>query len=258
LEAELHRIRAHVPAAIAIALVATVLGAGSYAKGTSTRAEAGNPAPIHGTYSPSIDPANFVSRINNPYLPFKPGTKYVYKGVAEDGRTPQTDTEFVTHRKKLIMGVECTVVRDIVSSRSRAIERTHDWYAQDKQGNVWYFGEDTRELEHGRFVKQDDSWKSGVDGAKPGIIMEGHPRTGDQYRQEYYPGHALDQAKVLGNGGPVTVPYRSFASTLVTQERSPLEPSVRERKWSARGVGYIQERTVRGDHEQIKLISVTH
>src|SRR6266487_629514 len=100
---------------------------------------------------------------------------------------PKIDDEVVLHRTKQILGVTCTTVRDTVSEHGRAVERTDDWYAQDRQGNVWYMGEDSFELQHGRFVKASDSWKSGVNGAKPGIIMPAHPRRGDAYRQEYYP-----------------------------------------------------------------------
>jgi len=241
--------------------LATACGSSSHA-GSSARAagtSASRLAPIHGTYSPKIDPANFVRTIDNRYFPLKAGTTFRYKGVQEDGKTPLTDVEVVTHQTKTILGVRSTVVRDTVSSRGKAIERTFDWYAQDKDGNVWYMGEDTLELQHGRFVKMSDSWQGGVNGAKPGIIMPGQPRRGDQYRQEYYPGHALDQAQVLGSGGPVKVPYGSFKHTLLTVETSPrLDPGVRERKYYVAGVGDIKEHTVSGNHEQIQLVSVTH
>ena len=130
-------------------------------------------APIRGTYAPSIDPANFVAKIDNRYLPYKPGTTFHFEGVR--GRTRQSDDEIVTASDQAILGVKCTVVRDTVSEHGRAIERTVDWYAQDKQGNVWYMGEDSFELKHGHFVKASDSWKSGVNGAKPGIIMPAQP-----------------------------------------------------------------------------------
>lgn len=104
----------------------------------------------------------------------------------------------MTYRTKKILGVTCTVVRDTVSEHGRPLELTFDWYAQDEQGNVWYMGEDSRELKNGHFVRASDSWQSGVDGAEPGIIMEGRPHAGDVYRQAYYPpGGALDQARVL-------------------------------------------------------------
>jgi hypothetical protein len=216
-------------------------------------------APIHGPYHPSIDPANFVKKIDNRYFPLIPGTAFHYKGVHENGKTPQADDEFVTHQTKQILGVTCTVVRDVVSSHGKPIEKTFDWYAQDKAGNVWYMGEDTRELVHGKFVKMSDSWQGGVNGAEPGIIMPGHPRPGDAYRQEYYPGHALDQARVLGQGGPQTVPYGSYKHTLLTVETSPkIDPGVAERKYYVAGVGDIREHTVSGNREQIRLFGISH
>ena len=225
---------------------------------TASAPSASELAPAGGTYSPMIDPANFVTTIDNRYFPLLPGTGFHYKGVAENGTTPQTDDMVVTHRTKLILGVPCTVVRDTVSSRGKPIEHTLDWYAQDKDGNVWYMGEDTRELQHGKFVKADDSWEAGVAGAEPGIIMPGDPQPGDAYRQEYYPRFALDQARVVGDGGSVSVPYGSYKSTLLTVETAPqLDPGVAERKWYVAGVGDIKEHTVSGNHEEIVLVGVT-
>jgi hypothetical protein len=241
------------PAHLAFGAAALLIVAG--AAGAATSPPPGQLAPIHGTYAPKIDPANFVASINNRYLPYKPGTKFHFEGVR--GTTPQTDDEVVLHRTKRILGVSSTVVRDTVSEHGRAVERTDDWYAQDKQGNVWYMGEDAFDLKNGRFVKAGDSWKSGVNGAQPGIIMPAHPRPGDAYRQEYYPpGKALDQARVLRLTGTRTVPAGSFKHLLVTSERSPLEPQT-EQKYYAPGLGEVAERVVKGHHEEFKLVSVT-
>jgi hypothetical protein len=240
------------PIACAITAAALVAAAGA----TAASPSAPDLAPVHGTYAPVVDPANFVAKVDNRYFPLRPGTGFHYKGVQEDGKTPQRDDMVVTHRKKTILGVKCIVVRDSVSSRGRLIERTFDWYAQDKGGNVWYMGEDAREVKGGRLVKADDSWEAGRGGAKPGIIMPGKPRVGDEYRQEYFPGHALDQARVLGSGGRVRVPAGSFKKTLLTVETSPIDPA-RERKYYVAGLGDVKEQTVSGNHEQIRLISVT-
>jgi hypothetical protein len=245
---------------IALALLALIgSGCGASEKSSPPAPAAAKPAsvlaPIHGAYSPTIDPANFVGTIDNRYLPFVPGTAFHYRGVR--GRTPQTDDEVVTHRTRQILGVTSTVVRDTVSEHGTPVERTYDWYAQDKQGNVWYMGEDSLELKHGRFVKASDSWESGVHGARPGIIMPGDPRPGDAYRQEYYPpGKALDLARVLRGGASLAVPYGAFDGVLVTSERSPLEPQT-EQKYYAPGVGEIKEQVVKGHHEQFALVSVT-
>jgi hypothetical protein len=210
---------------------------------------------VHGPYTPTVDPANFVSKIDNRYFPLVPGIAFHYKGYSDE--TPQTDDMVVTSKTKKILGVTCTVVRDTVSENGTPLERTFDWYAQDRQGNVWYMGEDSLELKHGRFVRASDSWQAGVNGAKPGIIIEGQPKAGDVYRQEYYPpGGALDQARVLDAHPTVAVPAGTYRRSLATVEWSPVEPQL-ERKWYAAGIGEIQEQVVRGGHERFQLVSVT-
>jgi hypothetical protein len=220
----------------------------------STSQRPGELAPTHGHYAPKIDPANFVGVVDNRYLPYKVGMKIHFVGLKEGTR--QTDDEVVLARSKRILGVKCTTVRDTVSEHGKAVERTDDYYAQDKQGNVWYMGEDAFELHHGHFVKASDSWLGGIDGGKPGIIMPAHPQPGDAYRQEYYPpGKALDEARVLKLNGRLTVPAGSYTHVLVTSEYSPAEPQT-EQKYYAAGVGEIAERIVKGGHEEFKLVSL--
>ena len=231
-----------------------VAGCGSSGK-KQTATSASELAPVQGKYHPTVNPADFVARIDNPLWPLKPGTAFHYIGTR--GNTPQTDDEVVTQQTKRILGIRTTVVRDTVSEHGLPIERTLDFYAQDMDGNVWYLGEDSFERQHGRFVRASDSWRSGVDGAKPGIIMPAHPRPDDRYRQEYYPpGEALDEAHVLGERGLVKVPYGRFQQALVTSEFSPLEPQTEEKYYVA-GVGEVLERVVKGHHEEFRLVSVT-
>jgi hypothetical protein len=175
-----------------------------------------NPAPVTTPYHPAFDAANFGGPIDNPWLPLKPGT-------GDNGKTRERNTVRVTHRKKRIMGVAATVVLDEVFSDGKPDERTFDWYAQDKQGNVWHLGENSSNFERGRWMRDQGSWQAGVGNGQPGIIMLAHPQRGDGYRQEYSPGHALDQAQVLGGGGAVTTPYRRFKRTLLTLEYSPID-----------------------------------
>jgi hypothetical protein len=214
----------------------------------------GDLAPIHGPYAPKIDPANFVTTIDNRFLPYKPGMRIHFVGVR--GSVRQTDDQHVLRRTETILHIACTVVRDVVSEHGRAIELTDDFYAQDKQGNVWYMGEDSFERHHGRFVKASDSWRAGVGVGKPGIIMPADPKPGDAYRQEYYPpGKALDEATVLSRRGRLTVPYGSFRRLLVTSEYSPAEPQT-ERKYYAAGVGEIAERVTKGHREAFRLVGI--
>jgi hypothetical protein len=244
-----------VPLALALAT-----GCGSSSASSSSTAKKSKPAPPdwiqQGSYKPSIDPANFVATIDNRYFPLMPGTAFHYKGTED--HTAQTDDMVVTDQTKQILGVTCTVVQDTVSENGNPIERTFDWYAQDKQGNVWYMGEDSREMKNGRFVRASDSWESGVDGAQPGIIMPANPQPGEVYRQEYYPpGGALDQAHVLRLDGHVKVAYGAFKRVLVTEEWSPVEPQLEQKSYVA-GIGEVEEHLTEAGHEQFELVSVTH
>jgi hypothetical protein len=180
-----------------------------------------------------------------------PGTRYVYQGGEE------TTEVTVTNDTKQILGVTTIVVRDVVSVGGEIIEDTYDWYAQDKAGDVWYLGEDTKEYENGQLVSTKGSWEAGVDGAKPGIIMHAtQPAIGAPYRQEYYACKAEDWAEVVSLNESVTVPYGSFDNCLQTREFTPLEPGVSEYKYYAPGIGVMLEVGVQSG-SRMELIEVT-
>jgi hypothetical protein len=207
------------------------------------------------TYNPQIDPADFVSVIDNPYFPLTPGTTFTYEAETEDGR--ETDVVTVTHDTKEILGVTCTVVRDTATLDDVIEEDTFDWYAQDKEGNVWYFGEFTTQFENGVPVGHEGSWEAGVDGAQPGIIMPADPQSGDSYRQEFLAGVAEDMAKVLRLNASVSVPYGDFENCLETKEWSPLEPGVIEHKFYARGIGLVLVEELKGKTVRQELVDIT-
>src|SRR5437667_474934 len=132
-------------------------------------------------YDPVIDPANFVRHVTNPFFPLPPGQTFVYEGHTKDGFVH--NDFIVTHTTKVILGVTCTEVHDVVYLDGVLAEDTLDWYAQDRKGNVWYFWESTAEFENGRPVTLAGTFTAGVNGDKPGIIMEAHSLPGDFYRQ---------------------------------------------------------------------------
>jgi len=180
---------------------------------------------------------------------------FVYRGVkdGEQGR----DVVTVTSRTKLINGVRCTVVDDRLYVGGHLAERTADWYAQDKRGNVWYFGEATAELdESGRVTSREGSWRSGVDGARAGILMPAQPKVGRSFRQEFYKDHAEDHSQVLTLSASIRVPYTASEHALLTKEWTPLEPDVIDHKVYVRGVGMVKEETVKGGDERFVLVSV--
>ena len=206
-------------------------------------------------YNPVIDPVNFVSGIDNKYFPLVPGTKHTYTAETDEG-TERIEV-YVTHQTKNVLGVTCVVVDDKVWLDDELIEATLDWYAQDGDGNVWYFGEDTKEYdENGNVISTEGSWEAGVDGAMPGIIMWAEPKVGDTYRQEYYEGEAEDMAKVLRMNASVSVPWGDYEDCLVTKEWTPLERGVIEHKYYAPGVGVVLEVARAGGKSRVELVNV--
>jgi hypothetical protein len=208
-------------------------------------------------YNPNIDPANFVKKIDNPLFPLEPGTKYDLQSKTSDGVGHETLT--VTHDTKKIAGVPTTVIKDVSTLDGKLEEKTTDWYAQDKQGNVWYFGEDTATYKkNGKVESTAGTWKTGVDGAKPGIIMNANPQITDSYRQEYLKGEAEDMYWVIAKNQTVKVPYGTFHNAVLTMEWTPLEPKVASEKYYVPGIGIVAERNLSGGLENIELLNMTH
>jgi hypothetical protein len=198
--------------------------------------------------------SSFSAHVDNAWLPLLPGTRYVYTGV-KDGKRAR-DVVLVTHSTRMIAGVPCVAVDDRLTLGGHLEERTTDWYSQDSHGNVWYFGEQTAELDaHGKVTSTEGSWLAGVHGAKPGLFMPAHPRLGQSGRQEYYKGHAEDRFKVIGLFN--TVSPRGPANTLLTEETTPLEPGTVDHKFYVLGIGNVLEQTERGGNERNELVSVT-
>jgi hypothetical protein len=197
----------------------------------------------------------FSARVDNPWFPLKPGTTYIYRGV-KDGK-PSRDVVTVTGRVKVIQGAPCVVVDDRLYVKGRLHERTADWYSQDANGNVWYFGEATAELDsHGRVTTTEGSWEAGRDGARAGIFMPARPRVGYSGRQEFYKGHAEDHFSVLTLHARVHTRYVASAKALRTKEWTPLEPGVVDNKYYVHGIGMVVEQTVKGGDERNELVSV--
>ena len=206
-------------------------------------------------YDPAIDPSNFVAQVDNPYFPLIPGTTFIYEGQTAQGF--EHDEFAVTHRTRTIMGVRCVEVRDTVRTDGQITEDTLDWFAQDRDGNVWYFGENTHELEHGLITTIEGTFMAGVNGDKPGIIMKAHPGIGDFYRQEFSLNNAEDFAETRSLIQTVRVPAGTFHNCLKSKETTPLEPDLLEYKFYASGVGNILTIDARtGDREE--LVQITH
>lgn len=214
-------------------------------------------SPAGDAHTVSLTAGDFVSSIDNPYLPYIPGSKWVYEARLEDGTLERNEIE-VLQETRNVNGVAATVVHDTVYVGSQLVEETYDWYAQDKEGNVWYLGEEVDNYENGILVDHAGSWEWGVNDALPGIIMWADPSAhlNEEYYQEYYAGEAEDKGQVLSVKESVTVPFGSFENVVKTYDFSAIETDLKENKFYASGVGVIKEVDL-NTGEEVVLIEFT-
>jgi hypothetical protein len=241
---------------VAAALALGVAACGSEI--TASNSPAGSNLP-QGSEAVKLDPADFTTKIDNPYWPMSPGSKWVYRETDTTGTREKAVVEVTHEIKKIANGVDARVIRDTVSENGTPVEITDDWYAQDPAGNIWYLGEYVTNYENGKVVDHAGSFEAGVDGALPGIALPANPEPGMAYRQEYYKGHAEDRGGVITVGEEqVQVPFGHFdTDVLMTRDLVPTEPKVQELKFYAPGVGPLLSVHTDGAGGRAELVSYT-
>ncbi len=208
------------------------------------------------TYQPDVSASRFLNSttITNPYFPVAEGKKYKYEGQTSDGLELIEEQRLNITRN--VQGIECIVVNFKAYLNGILIEEADDWYAQDNEGTVWYFGEDVNNYNlDGTISDHDGSWEAGVDGAKAGIIMPANPTLGLSYREEYYFDKAEDEAEITGVNLDVSIPFGNFSNCISTRNFTELEPDLNETKYYAPGIGLVKEINIE-NNEEILLISI--
>lgn len=200
-----------------------------------------------------LETADFVDRIDNPFLPFLPGSRWLYRETDAEGARQRVKVT-VTDRTRTIEGIDATVVHDKVTEGGALVENTFDWYAQDVCGNVWYLGENTKEYDDGEVVSTEGSWEHGVDGAMAGVVMPADPQVGLAYRQEYYEGEAEDRGEIASLEEQAQVPFGHFRDVLMTRDTTPLHPRVLEYKFYAEGIGVVLAVGISGGSDREELL----
>jgi hypothetical protein len=244
---KVHVMRRYRVIVIAAAFV-MLFAAGCNAKGSQNvgsgqaRGDTGSGIPQdlpQGAEPVNLDPKDFTTRIDNPYWPMDPGTRWTYRETDQEGAQLKVVVTVSDQTKKVANGVTARVVRDTVTRDGELIEDTLDWYAQDNEGNIWYLGENTAEFQNGKLVTKAGSFEAGVDGAQPGIVMPADPQDGMQYRQEYYRSEAEDNGEILSTNEKVRSPFGQFENALLTKDTITIEPNVLQYKLYAKGIGPV-------------------
>ena len=256
-----------IKAVMGVAAVSCALAVGACGSGSDESTSADPPQPAAGSGGSSLpqgseqvklDPAEFTTKIDNPYWPMSPGSRWVYNEV-EDGAKLKVEVTVTDRTKRIANGITARVVHDVVSENGQPLEVTDDWYAQDSAGNIWYLGEKTAEYKNGKVTSTAGSFEAGVDGAQAGIAMPANPEPGMAYRQEYYKGVAEDKGAVITVGEEqVEVPFGYFnTDILMTRDLVPLEPKVQELKFYAPDVGPLLSVHTDGAGGRAELVSYT-
>ena len=213
-----------------------------------------SPALPRGDDPVDLDPGDFTAGSDHRYFPLEPGRQWIYRESAPGEPALRVVVTVTSQTRRIANGIEARVVRDTVTERGEVIEDTFDWFAQDADGNVWYLGEDTAELEDGRITTREGSFEAGVDGALPGIIMPAEPEVATRYRQEYAQGTAEDDGEVLALDQQAQVPAGHFTDVLLTADSIALEPRVLEYKLYAPGEGLVLTLDVSGGAGREELL----
>ncbi len=226
------------PAAVVLATGALAGCTADHAGANPDRSSSGAGLP-QGSEAVELDPADFTVDITNNYWPMKPGDRWISSETDGKGDVLKVEVTVQDGTYTVAAGIEARVVHDLVTRAGAVVEDTTDWYAQDRDGNIWYVGEKTAEYENGQVVSTEGSWEAGVDGAQPGIAVPAHPKPGLTYRQEYLKGQAEDQGAVLSTTEQVGVPTGIYKGALLTRDTTKLEPDLVELKFYAPGIGPV-------------------
>lgn len=212
-------------------------------------------SPTGPAYDPDL-PGSWASSISNPLFPLVPGTTWNYEEDTPNGLETVVVEVLATARS--VNGVAAVTIHDQVFLDGALVEDTYDWYAEDSEGNIWYLGEETEELENGVVVSTEGSWEWNVDGALPGIYVWADPAAhiGEEYRQEYYEGEAEDWAKVSAVNETVSVPFGTFTGCMRTEDWNGLEGRAQtaQYKYYCPGMGVVLEVGVADPTERSELV----
>ncbi len=213
-----------------------------------------------GEHNMAFDPCNFSSEIHNPYMPL---SKYVGKTLTFAGNSTE-DGEFVQVEEVWTVLSNTTEVADVQTLTVRIqeyedgklVQEALQYYAQGKDGVVYYFGEDVVDVGNGAEIENDDeSWTVGDDTAAPGIAMPARPATGIGFGYDYVnvPGIAHEFSEIKGLNESVSVEFGSFYNALVANNYDFNEGKTSQ-EFYVPGVGLVKEVD---DDEEVELISIS-
>jgi hypothetical protein len=185
----------------------------------------------------------YTAKVDHPLVPLTTVRHTVFTGFEGDTRTRVVSR--VLKKTRRVAGVRVAIVDVREFEDGELVEHTRDYYAQDRKGRVWYFGESVDDIENGKVVGHEGQWFAGKNGAKPGLFMPAKPKVGKVFEQERAPGVAEDRSKVVAVGLEVATAAGQFDECIKTRDFAPLDKAT-EFKFYCAGVGLVREKPADG------------
>lgn len=201
-----------------------------------------NAANADARWTKSFDTENrrFATVGENRYFILKPTYQLVYVGIKGKDTTELVVT--VLEETKKIGNVETRVVEEKEAINGQVIEISRNYYAFCRQSaTIFYFGEDVDNFKNGLVANHEGSWRADGPEASAGIMIPGIPLLGSRYYQEIAPDIAMDRSEIVSLTESVNTWAGRFTQCIKTEETTPLEPSVKESKLYAPGIGLVKD-----------------
>ena len=202
--------------------------------------------------------------IDNPFMPFVVGGSKTYEGSSGSADTQVFDRYLAATRSFSLGGqsVQCRQLEEIVYEDGELQEISQNWFAQDDEGAVHYFGETVDNYVDGVVDNHEGSWLVGgptlpgdppetAVATTPGLFMPADPQPGDRWKPEDLFPFVDETVTLIKSGVEVDLAVGDFEGCILTRETSQLQGSTPERKWYAPGTGVIQ---VKGASESLALV----
>jgi hypothetical protein len=202
--------------------------------------------------TPHPDPADFSSDVDNTWFPLPPGTTWTYQRASVGGSERVVATALPGTRR--IDGVETRPVRWVAVQGGRTTPLAVRWYAQDRGGSVWWFGQRLTGPGRDLDALATRSWLAGRAGAQAGMVMAAHPRRGDGYANAYQRGVVERRSTVVSLDATASVPSRTYHEVVLTRDVSRIEPIHVDQSYYAAEVGLVAQQTVSTTTTELFLV----
>ena len=156
---------------------------------------------------------------NNPLFPVGILDRVVLLGSVEGEPLRVETTRLAGSRRITVNGeeVETIISQYVAWIDGRIQEVALDWYGQDDEGAVWYFGEDVFNYEDGVVADTEGTWLAGREGPVA-MIMPADPQVENVWRPENACPLVFEEVTATATGVTVPGPQGSVFDALIVRE----------------------------------------